>query len=197
MEITRLLIDDLSLDPNNARKHNDENLRVIAESLKAFGQRKPIVVWGKTVVAGNGTLVAARTLGWKEIDVALIPDDWDADKVKAFALADNRTAELAEWDKEVLASQLIELEEADFQIEDFGFAKIDQPTKEDLENAFDSLGGDKGEMETMSFTLHNSQADLIRLALERSKALGEFDFALNSNSNGNAIFRIIESWMGN
>jgi hypothetical protein len=196
MEIRKLLIDDLTLDPNNARKHDDENLRVIAESLKQFGQRKPIVVWQKTVVAGNGTIVAARSLGWKEIDVALIPDDWDADKVKAYALADNRSAELAEWDKEVLASQLIELEEADFQIEDFGFAKIDQPDEQELADAFEKLGGDKGEMETMSFVLHNSQADLLKQAIEKSKAMGEFDLALNTNSNGNAITRIIESWLG-
>jgi ParB-like chromosome segregation protein Spo0J len=195
MEIRKLVIDDLSLDPNNARKHSDENIRVISESLKAFGQRKPIVVWRKTVVAGNGTLVAARSLGWKEISVALIPDDWDENKVKAFALADNRSAELAEWDKEVLASQLIELEEADFYIEDFGFAKIDQPDEQELMDAFEKLGGDKGEMETVSFTLHNSQADLIRFALDKSKALGEFDLDLNSNSNGNAITRIVEAWL--
>jgi hypothetical protein len=140
-------------------------------------------------------MAAARSLGWTEITIARVPDDWTADQVKAYALADNRSAELAEWNKEVLASQLIELEEANFQVEDFGFLKIPQPTAEDLEDAFESLGGDKGEMETMSFTLHNSQADLIRSALAKSKALGEFDFALNSNSNGNAIFRIIESWM--
>lgn len=196
MNIATLKIDDLSLDPNNARKHDDQNLKVIAESLKAFGQRKPIVVWRNTVVAGNGTIVAARSLGWKEIEVALIPDSWDADKVKAYALADNRSAELAEWDKEVLASQLIELEEADFQIEDFGFFKIDQPGEDELEEAFEKLGGDKGEMETVSFTLHNSQADLIRFALDKSKALGEFDLDLNSNSNGNAITRIVEAWLG-
>ena len=196
MNIATLKIDDLSLDPNNARKHDDQNLKVIAESLKAFGQRKPIVVWRNTVVAGNGTILAARSLGWKEIEVALIPDSWDADKVKAYALADNRSAELAEWDKEVLASQLIELEEADFQIEEFGFLKIDQPGEDELEEAFEKLGGDKGEMETVSFTLHNSQADLIRFALDKSKALGEFDLDLNSNSNGNAITRIVEAWLG-
>jgi ParB-like chromosome segregation protein Spo0J len=195
MNIETLKIDDLSLDPNNARKHDDLNLKVIAESLKAFGQRKPIVVWRKTVVAGNGTIIAARSLGWKEIQVALIPDEWDADKVKAYALADNRSAELAEWDKEVLASQLIELEEADFEIEDFGFFKIEQPGEQELEDAFEGLGKEKGEMETMSFTLHNSQADLIRVALDQAKALGDFDFDLNSNSNGNAIFRIVEAWM--
>jgi ParB-like chromosome segregation protein Spo0J len=197
MNIQTVAIQNLKLDPNNARKHSEENLRVIQESLKQFGQRKPIVVWQETVVAGNGTLLAAKSLGWKEIQIALIPDHWEEAKVKAYALADNRSAELAEWDKEVLAAQLIDLEELDFRIEDFGFQKVDQPDEQELADAFEGLGKEKGEMETMSFTLHNSQADLIRSALDKSKALGEFDFALNSNSNGNAIFRIVEAWLGN
>jgi ParB-like chromosome segregation protein Spo0J len=89
--------------------------------LEQFGQRKPIVVWGRTVVAGNGTMAAARSLGWKEIQVARVPDDWNADQVKAYALADNRSAELAEWDDKVLASQLLELDEAGFDISTLGF----------------------------------------------------------------------------
>jgi DNA modification methylase len=96
-------------------------LKAIADSLDLFGQRKPIVVWGKTVVAGNGTIAAARSLGWKEITVARVPDDWSADQVKAYALADNRSAELASWDEQVLASQLLELQEAEFDIELLGF----------------------------------------------------------------------------
>ncbi len=121
MNIEKALIDDLTLDPNNARKHDDKNLKAIAESLKQFGQRKPISVWRNTVIAGNGTLVAARSIGWKEILVAVIPEDWDAEKVKAYALADNRTAELATWNQEVLSSQLAELEEAGFDIELLAF----------------------------------------------------------------------------
>jgi hypothetical protein len=121
MKIETLKIDDLSLDPNNARKHDDKNIAAIAGSLSEFGQRKPIVVWRKTVVAGNGTLIAARSLGWSEIEVALIPDDWSVDKVKAFALADNRSAELAVWDEQILAAQLLELQEAEFDIEALGF----------------------------------------------------------------------------
>jgi site-specific DNA-methyltransferase (adenine-specific) len=115
------LIDDLDLDPRNARKHDAKNLKAIADSLEQFGQRKPIVVWGRTVVAGNGTMAAARSLGWKEITVARVPDDWTADQVKAYALADNRSAELAVWDEQVLASQLLELQQAEFDIELLGF----------------------------------------------------------------------------
>lgn len=121
MKIELVKIDDLDLDPKNARKHDAKNLKAIADSLEQFGQRKPIVVWGRTVVAGNGTMAAARTLGWKEISIARVPDDWTADQVKAYALADNRSAELASWDEQVLASQLLELQEAEFDIELLGF----------------------------------------------------------------------------
>jgi len=121
MDIELVNIDDLDLDPRNARKHDAKNLKAIADSLEQFGQRKPIVVWGKAVVAGNGTMAAARTLGWTDIQVVYIPDDWSADQVKAYALADNRSAELAAWDEQVLASQLLELQEAEFDIELLGF----------------------------------------------------------------------------
>jgi site-specific DNA-methyltransferase (adenine-specific) len=125
MIVERMLIDDLSLDPGNARKHDDKNLQAIAGSLTQFGQRKPIVVWKNTVVAGNGTLISARSLGWTEIDVVRIPDDWDADRVKAFALADNRTAELALWDEQVLAAQLVELGDAGWDVAEFGFEALE------------------------------------------------------------------------
>jgi len=121
MDIETVKIDELDLDPRNARKHDAKNLKAIADSLEQFGQRKPIVVWGRTVVAGNGTMAAARSLGWKQISIVRVPDDWSADQVKAYALADNRSAELAVWDEQVLASQLLELQEAEFDIELLGF----------------------------------------------------------------------------
>ena len=117
----KILITDLSLDPKNARKHSARNLEAIAASLEKFGQRKPIVVHRGVVLAGNGTLEAAKSLGWTEIDVAEVPDDWDNDTAKAYALADNRTAELAEWDESELAKQLLELVDADWNIEELGF----------------------------------------------------------------------------
>ena len=117
----KISITDLSLDPKNARKHSARNLEAIAASLEKFGQRKPIVVHRGVVLAGNGTLEAAKSLGWTEIDVAEVPDDWDNDTAKAYALADNRTAELAEWDESELAKQLLELQDADWDITEIGF----------------------------------------------------------------------------
>ena len=122
MEVTRRLIEDLTLDPRNARTHSQKNLDAIATSLTKFGQRKPIVVTGDGVVlAGNGTLEAAKSLKWDYIDVSVTPADLDLDTARAYALADNRTAELAEWDEAVLAQQLLELHDADFDIEALGF----------------------------------------------------------------------------
>ena len=127
MKIETLRIADLVSDPNNARRHDDKNLEAIKGSLTQFGQRKPIVIQGNTVIAGNGTLAAAKSLGWVEIDTVKVPEDWSADQAKAFALADNRTAELATWDEQVLAAQVMELAEAGFEVAEFGFEAI-EPT---------------------------------------------------------------------
>ncbi len=121
-------VENLVPDPTNARKHDEANLKAIAGSLNLFGQRKPIVVTkAGVVVAGNGTLEAAKSLGWTEIDVVRVPADWSADQVKAFALADNRSAELASWDEQVMAAQLLELDAAGFDIAEFGFEASDAP----------------------------------------------------------------------
>ena len=124
MKLENLQIQNLILDPENARQHNEQNINAIMGSLEEFGQRKPIVITADgVIVAGNGTVEAAKRLGWLEIQAVRIPDDWTPEQTKAFALADNRTAELASWNSIKLSEQLIELEEADFKIEEFGFAK--------------------------------------------------------------------------
>ena len=99
-------IDSLRHDAANARRHGQRNLDAIKASLAQFGQRKPIVVQrdGMIVRAGNGTLEAARELGWTEIAAVVI--DEDGTTATQFAIADNRTAELAEWDNETLATLL-------------------------------------------------------------------------------------------
>jgi site-specific DNA-methyltransferase (adenine-specific) len=132
LRLESVLISSLSLDPTNARRHDSKNLASIEGSLRLFGQRKPIVVTGaNVVVAGNGTLEAAKSLGWSEIDVVRIPADWSAEQVKAYALADNRTAELAEWDAKVLADQLIELDAEGWDVSEFGFDALEPPVNLD------------------------------------------------------------------
>ena len=99
-------IGQLEHDPANERRHGERNLREIKASLKRFGQRKPIVVHADThvVLAGNGTLEAARSLGWAHIAIVRVQDD--PTTAASYAIADNRTAELAEWDSKALADLL-------------------------------------------------------------------------------------------
>ena len=121
MNIVQTPISKLTLDPNNARKHSEKNLRAIAASLEKFGQRKPIVVHRGVVIAGNGTVEAAKSLGWTDISIAAVPDEWDTDTAKAYALADNRSAELAEWDESELAKQILDLDDKGWDIAELGF----------------------------------------------------------------------------
>jgi len=119
-------LDSLRPDPQNVRRHDDRNLEAVRRSLASFGQQKPIVALRDgTVIAGNATLQAARDLGWEQIAVAW--SDLDPVQAKAYAIADNRTAELAEWDWDALAQQLEELGEAGFDVESLAI------TPEDLE----------------------------------------------------------------
>jgi len=114
---------ELSLDPSNVRKHDRKNLDAIKASLRKFGQQKPIVVDAKGIVlAGNGTLTAAKELGWTEIEITRTT--LQGVEATAFAIADNRSAELAEWE-DSLADVLKSLQDADVDLADLGFAKGD------------------------------------------------------------------------
>jgi len=99
-------IDSIDVDPANARKHGEENISAIRASLRVYGQRKPIVVNRRTntVEAGSGSLVAARELGWSHIAAVFVDDD--SMTAAGFAISDNRTAELAEWDQAALEATL-------------------------------------------------------------------------------------------
>lgn len=110
LKIEQVSIADLKLDSDNARQHSKKNLEAIAASLNEFGQRRPVVLYGSTVIAGNGTVQAATALGWESITVTRVPDDWSEDRAKAYAIADNRTAELADWDGEKLLETVSQLD---------------------------------------------------------------------------------------
>ncbi len=120
MELERVPLSMLVLDPSNARKHAAKNLEAIKGSLAKFGQQKPIVVGASNVViAGNGTLEAARLLGWDEINV--IRTELTGSQATAFAIADNRTGELAEWDAGALSATLASLRDMEFDLGSIGF----------------------------------------------------------------------------
>jgi hypothetical protein len=106
-------IDSLQGLPGNPRRGDVD---AVAASLSRFGQRKPIVVRRDdgTIIAGNHTWQAAKKLGWSEIAVAYVGDD-DV-TAQAYALADNRTAELGDYDDELLKALIDSVGEVDFEL---------------------------------------------------------------------------------
>ena len=121
LRIERVSIASLHQDPANARAHGPRNISAIKASLARWGQQKPIVIGaGDVVVAGNGTLAAAIELGWDEIDV--VRTDLEGAERIAYAIADNRTAELASWEDDILAATLQALaEDPTFDLDVTGF----------------------------------------------------------------------------
>lgn len=132
--------ESLKRDPNNARAHADEDLASTANSLKQFGQQHLIHFDPATriVKVGNGRHeAAAAVLGWKWI--AAIPSNLSPDQLRAFALADNRTAEKSTWDHDALQRELDALGELNIDMTGVGFdagdlAELDESLAE-LETA--------------------------------------------------------------
>ena len=121
MQVEELEVSSLIFDPNNARTHDEKNLNAIKGSLAKFGQQYPIVIDDKNVVlSGNVRLEAAKDLGWKTIKVVRSDLKTETEKV-GYKLADNQSAILADWDMDVLGSELHALREDGFEIEDIGF----------------------------------------------------------------------------
>jgi site-specific DNA-methyltransferase (adenine-specific) len=128
-------IDSISLDPANLRRHPERNLSSIVASLKRFGQQRPILVDAAGIVrAGNGTLMAAKQLGYKEIEI--VRSGLEGSEATAYAIADNRTAELAEWDDNALAETLSALQIEDeelFEATGFDAKELDAMVLRDVE----------------------------------------------------------------
>lgn len=103
---------EVTLDLLNSRAHTSRNLNALKRSLQTFGQTKPVVLSADGIVlAGNGTVQAARELGWTEL--AAVRVELTGEQARAYSIADNRTAELAEWDYEVLAGLMKDLDHRD------------------------------------------------------------------------------------
>ncbi|HWQ89511.1 MAG TPA: DNA modification methylase [Desulfitobacteriaceae bacterium] len=122
MIIKDININDIKPYRNNPRK-NDQAVAAVAESIKQFGFKVPLVIdKNSKIVAGHTRLKAALQLGIQTVP-CLIADDLAEEQIKAFRLADNKTAELADWDFSLLNIELEELSklDLDFSMADFGF----------------------------------------------------------------------------
>lgn len=114
---------DLIPYARNSRTHNEEQIAQIMASIKEFGFTNPILIGGDNVIiAGHGRLLAAQRLGLTEVPVISLPDLTETQR-KALVIADNKIALNAGWDEEMLALEMKELEESDFNLDILGFSE--------------------------------------------------------------------------
>lgn len=140
-------IDKIKPYQNNPRK-NEHAIEPVANSIREFGFKQPIVIdKNNTIIAGHTRLLAAKELGLTEVPV-IVADDLTPEQVKAYRLADNKTGELAGWDFEQLDIELGDI--ADIDMSDFGFIPENEGKGlddffTDNPNSTDSGNNDKGQ----------------------------------------------------
>ena len=141
LKTVMLPIDALTPYSKNARKHKRRDIEGIKQSIRLHGFRDPIGVWGEhnIIVEGHGRWIAAKELGFTEV-LCIRLDDMTDEQRRAYALAHNRTAELSEWDFDILAGELADLDAFDV---DLGAFEFDAVFGVDMDS--DSDGGDKTE----------------------------------------------------
>ena len=134
MQIIYKNIKDIKKYKNNPRK-NELAVEKVAESIKEFGFRNPILIdKDNEIVCGHTRYDAAKKLGIKEVP-CIIADDLTPDQIKAFRLVDNKTNEFAEWDDELLD---LEIQDIEIDLSPFGFEKgLDKLPDEIIEDEFD------------------------------------------------------------
>lgn len=126
-------VDELIPYSKNARMHSDIQVAQIAASITEFGFTNPVLIDGKKgIIAGHGRLMAAKKLGIKKVPVVIL-DHLSEMQKKAYIIADNKLAENASWNEEILASELTDLKENDFDLDLIGFED------QELEKIFSSL----------------------------------------------------------
>lgn len=166
-------IDTTALTPNrrNARTHSKKQINQIAESIKAFGFLVPILVDEPgCIIAGHGRHAAALQLGLQRVPVISV-NGLSPVKKRALALADNKIAENAGWDREILAVELPELSELlvgeniDISITGFAAAEIDQITIDFESDAPDAA--DVVELDFLLQTLVTQSGELWQLGAHR------------------------------
>ena len=130
MNIVEKKLKEIKPYEKNARK-NDDAVKYVAESIKQFGFKQPIVIdKDNVIIAGHTRLKASKQLGLEKVP-CIVADDLTEEQVKAFRLADNKVSEFSGWDFMKLQEELSSL---DIDMSDFGFVEEEQV---DIDNFFE------------------------------------------------------------
>ena len=162
MNVVNLSIDELKPYKNNPR-FNDQAVEAVANSIKEFGFKVPIVVdKNNVIVAGHTRYKASKRLGLKEVP-CIIADDLTDEQIKAFRLADNKVSELAEWDTDLLN---LELNDLKLDMEQFGFIpEIENPEdKKKQEKVYEKMELRAFEHHDYLVFVFDNQMDFMQMA---------------------------------
>lgn len=120
LKIEYLPVNSLKPYEKNARKHTDADVQNIVASIGEFGFDDPIGIWGEEnlIVEGHGRLLAAKKLGMETVPCIRL-DHLTDEQRRAYALAHNKTAEMSEWDFDILPEELDNI--VDIDMSQFGF----------------------------------------------------------------------------
>lgn len=150
MNIIEKNITDIQPYEKNPRR-NDDAVKYVAESIRQFGFKVPIVLdRNNIVVAGHTRLKAAKKLGLTKVP-CIVADDLSEDQVKAFRLADNKVSEAAEWDFGLLSEELDDL--FDFDMSAFGFDIVDDNDDNENDNDDNERKANERERTTNAYNL--------------------------------------------
>lgn len=142
MQIEYLKTDEVVPYENNPRNNDGEAVDRVAASIKEYGFKVPIIIdKDNVIVTGHTRLKAAKQLELKQVPVIRV-DDLTPEQIKAYRIADNRISEYATWNNELLAIELSELQDLDFDLELTGFEEweidnlLNPVSDEDLQDFF-------------------------------------------------------------
>ena len=185
--------------PANPRLIKDERFRKLVKSIRdlpEMTEARDLLVYphgGKyIVIGGNMRLRAYRELGWKEVPCCILPEGMPAEKLREMVIQDNNPFGETDWG--MIANEW-DVEE----LKDWG---VDLPADWDVSpnefgDSFSLPDGDKKPFQQMTFTFSDIEAELVKSALEKTKANFDFksmDFGGNENLNGNALYLIVKEW---
>ena len=123
LNIEQIDISALHSHPQNPRKHSKKQVAQIADSIKTFGFKVPVLIdENNRLICGHGRIAACKLMGWEEVP-AIRATDLNEEKIRAYMIADNRLTENSEWDEALLGEnfKLLSELELDFDLEVIGF----------------------------------------------------------------------------
>jgi len=193
LKIVYLPTESLTPYEGNAKLHTEEQIEQIVRSIEEFGMNDPIGIWGEEnlIIEGHGRLEACKKLKMKQVPCIRL-DDLTDEQRRAYTLVHNKLTLNSGFDLNLLSS---ELEDITFDMTEFGFDSV--AMDEGFGTDFQIKDGDREPFRNMNFTFSDEQAETIEEALSKMKQTTEFKQyqSDNQNSNGNALYLIVEQWL--